>query len=84
VRTPAVVEGEVQSDPGLGFRHGVVGMQIDLFVLDRLPQPLDEHVVAPGTASVHADLDFVFCRTWMKLEAVNCEPWSVLKISGAP
>jgi hypothetical protein len=34
-------------------------MQIDLFVLDRLPQSLDEHVVAPGAAPVHADLDSV-------------------------
>src|SRR5882762_1859920 len=34
-------------------------MQIDLFVLDRLPQPLDEHIVAPRTASIHADADFV-------------------------
>jgi len=34
-------------------------MQIDLFVFDRLPQPLDEDVVAPRTASIHADADFV-------------------------
>jgi hypothetical protein len=25
-----------------------------------------------------------FCRTWIKLEAVNCDPWSALKIYGAP
>src|SRR5271170_725013 len=25
-----------------------------------------------------------FCRAWMKLEAVNCDPWSVLKPSGGP
>jgi hypothetical protein len=34
-------------------------VQIDLFVLDRLPQPLDEHVVAPGAAAIHADANFV-------------------------
>ena len=27
--------------------------------LDRLPQPFDEHVIAPRTASIHADADFV-------------------------
>jgi hypothetical protein len=36
-------------------------MQVDLFGLDRLPQPLDEHVVAPGAAPVHADLGSGSC-----------------------
>jgi hypothetical protein len=35
-------------------------MQIDLLVLHRPPQPLDEHVVPPGALAVHADLDLVF------------------------
>jgi hypothetical protein len=28
---------------------------MDLLVFHRPPQPLDEHVVPPGTAAIHAD-----------------------------
>ena len=31
----------------------------DLFVVNRLSQPLDEDAVAPLTASIHAETDFV-------------------------
>lgn len=34
-------------------------MQVDLFVFHGFLQPLDEHVVAPGAAAVHADTDFI-------------------------
>ena len=34
-----------------------MGAQIDLLVVDAAPQPLDEHVVAPGVLAVHADGD---------------------------
>lgn len=39
--------------PRLG--HGGIGLLIHLLVFHRLPQPLDEHGVAPAAASVHAD-----------------------------
>ena len=32
--TAAVVEGEVAADPGRRVRDGVVGVQVDLFVLE--------------------------------------------------
>jgi hypothetical protein len=83
VWSPAVVKRKVPLDPGLGRSHGVVGMQIDLFVLDRLPQPFDEDVVAPRIAPVHADADFVPLQ-YIDEARVNCDPWSVLKISGGP
>src|SRR5680860_926697 len=34
-------------------------MQIDLFVFDRFPQPLDEYVVAPAAPPVPAELDLI-------------------------
>jgi hypothetical protein len=34
-------------------------MQVDVLVLDRLPQPLDEHVLAPTAFAIHADRDSV-------------------------
>src|SRR5439155_25818515 len=35
------------------------GPEIDLFVFDRAPEPLDEDVVAPGALAIHADRDRV-------------------------
>jgi len=40
-----IVEGKVASEPRAGVGHGVVLVKIDLFVLDRAPEPLDEDVV---------------------------------------
>src|SRR5208282_6528713 len=37
----------------LGYR--IVGMKINMLVLDCIPQPLDEHVVAPAPLAAHAD-----------------------------
>lgn len=57
VRPARVVEREVSFQPSLGLRNAVVGVQIDLVVLDRTPQALDKDVVAPAALAVHADLD---------------------------
>ncbi|MDB5924990.1 MAG: hypothetical protein JWN13_3926 [Betaproteobacteria bacterium] len=50
-----VVEIDISSKPRLGVRYTVVGVQIDLFVLDRLPESFHEHVVAPRALAVHAN-----------------------------
>ena len=50
------------SDAGFGGGDGVIGMQIHLFILDRLPHPLDEDIVAPGAAPVHADADLMLLK----------------------
>ena len=78
VRAPDAVEGKVISDASLGGRHRVVGMQLELFVLDRLPQPLDEHAVAPGAAPVHADLNLGSCA---RLSCVLTELCHALSLS---
>ena len=57
MRPLAVVEAEIPADRGAGFRDAGVGAQVDLLVLDRPPEPLDEDVVAPGALAVHADRD---------------------------
>lgn len=57
--TAGVVEGEVAADAGRDGRHGVVGVKVDLLVLERAPKPLDEDVVAPVAVAVYADLDAV-------------------------
>ena len=38
----------------------VVGLEVDLLVLDAPPQPLDEDVIDPASLAVPADADFVF------------------------
>ena len=48
VRAAAIVEIEIPSDRGTCVRHAVVGVQIDLLVLHRPPEPLHEHVVPPS------------------------------------
>ncbi len=57
VRPAPVVEVEVSAQPGSRFRDAVVGPEIHLLVLDGLPQPVDEDVVAPAALTVHRDLD---------------------------
>jgi hypothetical protein len=41
------------------FTNTVIGAQIDFFIFYRPPQALDENVVTPGTAAIHADRDAV-------------------------
>ena len=45
MRSLEIVEVEVASDPGAGLCNALVRMQVDFFVLDRAPEPLDEDVV---------------------------------------
>ncbi len=47
----------------LGLAYRVIGMQLHLFVLNALPQALDEEVVPPGALAVHAELDPVGPRS---------------------
>lgn len=42
---------------GAGLGHGFVGVEIDLLISDRAPEPLDEHVVAPCALAVHRDFN---------------------------
>ena len=44
MRAAAIVERDVTRQRMFGGGDGVIGMQVYLFVLDRLPQSLDEHV----------------------------------------
>lgn len=59
MRTTGVVEGEVAPDAGGRDGHRLVAVQVDLLVLERAPEPLDEDVVAPAAFPIHADRDAV-------------------------
>ena len=64
-----VVEIEIDSQTGFGGRDRVVGLQIDLLVLDAPPQSLDEDVVAPAALAVHADRDLVVLEHLREVQA---------------
>lgn len=59
VRPAGVVEREVLCQSRLGLRDTVVGVQIDLIVLDTAPEALDKDVVPPAALAVHTDLHAV-------------------------
>ncbi len=48
MRSALVVEVQIRSQVGFRIGNAVVGLEIDLFVLDAFPQALDEDVVPPG------------------------------------
>jgi hypothetical protein len=51
-----VIIGEPLQDPLADFRPRLEGMEIDAFVFERPPEPLNEDVVHPMTAPVHGHL----------------------------
>ena len=55
-----VVEPDVFCDSSARLADRVLGVQVDLLVFDGLPNTLDEDVVAPASAAVHADSDSIF------------------------
>lgn len=55
VGSTTVVEVEVSAQARPCLRHAVVCPQVNFFVLDRTPQPLDAHIVHPASLAIHAD-----------------------------
>lgn len=63
-------------------RSRSVSMQVDLLVLGRFPDAFDEDVVAQRPLpSMLMAMPSSLSRP-VKASLLNCEPWSVLKISG--
>jgi len=56
VRPRSIVPIEMYRDPRLRFKDTVVGVQVDLFVFHRPPQPFDENTVAQSALTIHAHL----------------------------
>src|SRR3954447_15318441 len=100
MRPPCIGEREVMGQRGAGLADTVVSAQVNLLVFHRSPQPLDENVVPPGAAPIHANRDPVLQqqpRERGDAQAIHrfaatrsSEPTdavillSVLKISGQP
>jgi hypothetical protein len=54
-----VEETKVGLKPRSEVSNAVVGVQVDVLVLHRAPEPFDKDVVHPSSLAVHADLDAV-------------------------
>src|SRR5271155_2225465 len=54
-----VVKIEISANRMSRLGDALVGMQINFFVLDAFPQPLNEPVVPPSPFAIHADGDAV-------------------------
>jgi hypothetical protein len=52
-----LIIGEPLAKADKQFRAGLEGVQMDAFVLQRPPEPLDEDIVHPAFPAVHAYLD---------------------------
>lgn len=54
-----VKEAEASLKPLPQSSNAVVGVQVDMLVLHRVPEPCDKDVVHPSPLAIHADLDTV-------------------------
>ncbi len=56
MRAPAVEEQDIAANRGSGFGYVRVGVDVDLLVFNRPPEPFHHDVVPPSALAVHADL----------------------------
>src|SRR5207244_5898274 len=57
MKAPLVVKVDPFTDSGSCLAPVAVALEIDVLMLERAPQPLDEDVVHPAAAPIHRDLD---------------------------
>src|SRR5215470_13534543 len=57
VLTLLIVKTEPGADAGPGLGDGGIGIEVDFFVFEAAPQPLDKDVVHAAALAVHTDLD---------------------------
>src|SRR5262245_66624204 len=84
MRSSCVVEVQVAADRDAGLADTVVGVQIHLLVFDTAPQPLDEHISRQAPLLSMLIVIALSASTPVKAAPVNCEPSSVLRMSGLP
>src|SRR5215472_5052792 len=57
MKATTIVEGDPVCDSCLGLAPFGIALEVDVLILERPPQPLDEEVVHPTTSAIHGDLD---------------------------
>jgi hypothetical protein len=50
---------EISPQPSSELSDRVVGVEVNILILDRSPMPFDKHVVHPSAFTIHADLNAV-------------------------
>ncbi len=58
MRSLGVIKDQIFAEGGSGLWNIAIGMQIDLLVFDRAPQPFNKDIVPPRSLAIHADGDF--------------------------
>src|SRR5262245_65739866 len=84
VRTSGVVKFQITADRRAGLRDALVGLEIDLLVLQCPPEPLNKHVVSPRPLSVHADRDVTRDQNVRKRIACELAALIGVEIYGLP
>jgi hypothetical protein len=85
MRTLFIVKGDPRSDAALGIATVDIALEVNILVFQRPPEPLDEDVVHPQRPRPSMEMATpAAARAPVKAAEVNCEPRSVLKISGLP
>ena len=64
-----IIERQISADRRARLGDAVIGAQVDHFVFDAAPQPLDGDIVAPGALAVHAERDFRVQQNAREVEA---------------
>jgi len=80
VSAKRVVEIDEPANVRPGIARGLVSLEVHLLVFDRLPEALDQNVVAPAPLAVHADSDLV--RFQHIDEVRTCELAPLIGIDG--
>ena len=62
-----IVEGKILLQSQTSFQHVLIGIKINILLLDASPQPFHEDIVQIPSASVHADSDIVRFQYTRKL-----------------
>ena len=57
MRPAGIVERQRDAEAVPGGGDRVVGLEVNLLVLDAFPESFDEDVIAPAAFAIHADLD---------------------------
>jgi len=59
MRRELILEGQVARHSLLGIADGLVGTEIDSFIVEAPPQPFDEDIIPPQPHPIHSDLNSV-------------------------
>src|SRR5271169_1534662 len=79
-----IIVADPTSDAGFCLTAGLKGIVEDAFVFQRSPQPLDEDVVHPTTATVHRDADAGILQGAGEGKASELRALIGVEISGLP